>query len=119
MNILRRFSVRALVLTLALLGILTGLQAPAHATYGGQIPVSVTVSDRIGNTLAFATGWVQFDDGLNKTQYSVALCRHSSYTSPFLGVTVGGSPSWSTLYTSPYLSGYDCFTYTNEVTTAN
>jgi hypothetical protein len=49
----------------------------------------------------------------------VTLCRVHSYTSPFLGVVVDGSPGWSILYTSPYLGRSEpCFTYQNEVTTA-
>ncbi|MCD0444606.1 hypothetical protein LO763_13340 [Glycomyces sp. A-F 0318] len=86
MNLLRR-----LLLALAAMAALTApavfAGAPAHAAWGAQYPVTIQVTGN-GHQLGYATGWVQFDTGGDTFQYSITVCRQSSYTPPSLRVAV-------------------------------
>lgn len=66
--------------------------SPAHAAWGTQYSVSLQVNGA-GQTLGYASGWVQFDTGGNTTRYEFTVCRQSSYTPPDLEVAVNSR--WS------------------------
>lgn len=105
-NLLRRLLLAlAAVAALTAPAVLAG--SPAHAAWGAQYPVAIQVTGN-GQQLGYATGWVQFDTGGDTFQYSITVCRQSSYTPPNLRVAVNaqtpGNPSGTTVathYTSP------------------
>jgi hypothetical protein len=67
---------------------------PAHAAYGPDQPVSLTVTSNAGPPLMLAqlTGTLAFDDGNTKFRYALRLCWGSgSYPKPNFYVAVNGS----------------------------
>jgi hypothetical protein len=67
---------------------------PAHAAYGPDQPVSVTVTSNAGPPIMLAqlTGTLAFDDGNTKFRYALRLCWGSgSYPKPNFYVSVNGS----------------------------
>ncbi|SEG77949.1 hypothetical protein SAMN05444920_104547 [Nonomuraea solani] len=67
---------------------------PAHATYGPDLPVSLTVNSNAGPSIMLAqlTGTLAFDDGNTKFRYALRLCWGSgSYPMPNFYVSVNGS----------------------------
>ena len=64
---------------------------PAHATYGPQLPVILYVNADNGTKLARVEGTLQFDDGNAKYAYSLTLCRYSSYSAPYIRISVNGT----------------------------
>lgn len=60
---------------------------PAYAAWGVQYSVTIQVNGA-GQTLGYASGWVQFDTGGSTTRYEFTVCRQSSYTPPDLEVAV-------------------------------
>lgn len=103
---------------------------PAHAAYGPDQTVSLTVTSNSGPsiTLAQLTGTLAFDDGNTKFRYSLKLCWGSgSYPRPNFYVAVNGStylyPAQTGTATAPsgcqqYLFLYDG-EYTHSTTLAN
>ncbi|THV26676.1 hypothetical protein [Glycomyces paridis] len=86
---------RALVGFVAVLAMTFGAvmsSSPAQAAWGTQFPVTIQVTGA-GQQLGYATGWVQFDTGGTTFQYSVTVCRQSSYTTPTLTVAVNSTGS--------------------------
>ncbi|MEU8268551.1 hypothetical protein AB0B89_15445 [Sphaerisporangium sp. NPDC049002] len=63
--------------------------APAHATYGSDLTVSIEVWGQ-GVKLSGAYGTIAFDDGNAKNRYSIAMCQYSGYTRPNLFASVNG-----------------------------
>ncbi|GAA2319341.1 hypothetical protein GCM10009853_091800 [Glycomyces scopariae] len=99
---------RALVAFIAALALSFGsvmAASPAQAAWGSQIPVSIMVTGN-GQQLGYATGWVQFDTGGTTFQYSITVCRQSSYTLPTLTVAVNstGSNPNGTVVATHYMS---------------
>jgi hypothetical protein len=67
---------------------------PAHATYGPDQPVSITVISNAGPSIMLAqlTGTLAFDDGNTKFKYALRLCWGSgSYPRPNFYVSINGS----------------------------
>ncbi|WP_155350291.1 hypothetical protein [Acrocarpospora pleiomorpha] len=73
--------------------------APAYATYGSNMTVSIDVWGQ-GVKLSGAYGTIAFDDGNTKYRYSIAMCWQSSYTRPNLYASVNGGAR-----TSLYVGG--------------
>ncbi|MEU8355897.1 hypothetical protein AB0C27_07770 [Nonomuraea sp. NPDC048882] len=114
----RRAAGSAAIVIATLVAILMPV-TPAHATYGADLPVSITVTSNAGPPLMLAqvTGTVAFDDGNTKFRYSLRLCWGSgSYPRPNLYVSVNGS---STFYpgqtsTSPAPAGCQLSLYHHD-----
>ncbi|MEU3163242.1 hypothetical protein [Streptosporangium sp. NPDC006930] len=91
----------SVVIAIATLAAILVPVTPAHATYGPDQPVSVTVTSNAGPPLMLAqlTGTVAFDDGNTKFRYALQLCWGSgAYPSPSFSITVNGStPLYPTL----------------------
>ena len=103
---------------------------PAHAAYGPDQTVSLTVNSNSGPSLMLAqlTGTVAFDDGNRKFKYSLRLCWGSgAYPRPNFSVSINGSTGfWPTeTGTAPAPSGCQLYLglydgeYTHPTTLAN
>jgi hypothetical protein len=121
-NFLRRVLVAfAAVLAMTAAAVMTS--SPAQAAWGSQIPVTIQVTGN-GQSLGYASGWVQFDTGGTTFQYSITVCRQSSYTTPTLTVAVNNQSnnqvgtvvathymsSWTPGGTAPCYGGSQTFT---------
>jgi len=85
------------VIALAMLVAILVPVTPAHATYGPDQSVSLTVNSNAGPTLMLAqlTGTLAFDDGNTKLKYALRLCWGSgAYPSPNFYISINGGASF-------------------------
>jgi hypothetical protein len=89
-----RRAASSVAIALATLAAILMPATPAHAAYGPDQTVSITVNSNAGPSIMLArlTGTVAFDDGNTKFRYALQLCWGSgSYPKPNFYVSVNGS----------------------------
>lgn len=105
-----RGATRSLLLVLAALAALILPAAPAHATWGTQLPLTLQIRHyyQTGNSVqvGYVNGTVQFDDGGSALRYNLTFCRQSSYILPYMTINVNtywaGGRKFSTFITNVY-----------------
>jgi hypothetical protein len=88
-----RRAARSVAIAIATLAAILMPLTPAHAAYGPDQPVSITVISNAGPSIMLAqlTGTLAFDDGNTKFRYALRLCWGSgSYPKPNFYVSVNG-----------------------------
>lgn len=88
----------AIVLT-TLVAVLLPL-TPAHAAYGPPQTVNIEVRGWNGNKLSLLYGTIQFDDGNQKFQYDLYICRENSYAFPNVWRRINNTINVPIYYTS-------------------
>lgn len=89
-----RRAASSVAIVLATLAAILVPVTPAHAAYGPDQTVSITVTSNAGPSIMLAqlTGTLAFDDGNTKFRYALRLCWGSgSYPMPNFYVSVNGS----------------------------
>jgi len=108
----RRWVARSLVLALGLLAALTVTATPSQAAWTPQVFVTLQVTSSYNGTTQMvgrAEGWVQLDDGGNAFRYSFTFCRQSSFSQPYMSVSVNVYTVGGTRYATPIANLYPSY----------